>query len=64
MLELKKEFGGGDEELVKMAELKRIKQEEEFVQEFWKTVRKSRVQKRDEWGNQENVDGGRKVLWS
>ena len=38
MLELKKEFGGGDEELVKMAELKRIKQEEktmeEFVQEF------------------------------
>jgi len=37
-LELKKEFGEGDEELVKIAELRRIEQGErtmeEFVQEF------------------------------
>ena len=38
LLELRKEFGGGDEKLVKVAELRRVEQEErimeEFVQEF------------------------------
>ena len=42
---LKKEFGGGDEEVVKVAELKRIKQGErmieEFIQEFKRAVRGS-----------------------
>jgi len=38
LVEIKKEFGGGDEELLKVAELKRIKQGgrtiKEFVQDF------------------------------
>jgi len=45
LLEIKKEFGGGDEELVKVAELKRIEQRgrnmEEFVQDFKRVVRGS-----------------------
>ena len=43
--EIKKEFGGGDEESVKAVELKRIKQRsrmmEEFVQDFKRVVRES-----------------------
>ena len=43
--EIKKEFGGGDEESVKAVELKRIKQRsrmmEEFVQDFKRVVRGS-----------------------
>jgi len=43
--EIKKEFGGGDEESVKVAELKRIEQRgrtmEEFVQDFKRTARES-----------------------
>lgn len=31
---IKKEFGGGNEKTVKVAELKRIKQEEKMVEEF------------------------------
>ena len=42
---LKKEFGGGEEELVKMVELRKLKQGgktiEEFVQEFKRAVRGS-----------------------
>ena len=38
LMVIKKEFGGGDEELVKVVELKKLEQEkrimEEFVQEF------------------------------
>ena len=38
LVEIKKEFGGGDEELLKVAELKKIKQGgrtiKEFVQDF------------------------------
>jgi len=38
LVAIKKEFGEGDEELVKVAELKKLEQEErmmeEFVQEF------------------------------
>jgi len=38
LIAIKKEFGEGDEELVKVAELKKLEQEErmmeEFVQEF------------------------------
>ena len=34
LLELKKEFGGGNEELVKVAELKRIEQGEKIMQKF------------------------------
>jgi len=47
---LKREFGGGDKELVKMAELKRVEQGgrtiEEFVQEFKMVTRRSRYEKR------------------
>jgi len=42
---LKKEFGGGEEELVKAAELRKLEQEgrtmEEFVQEFKRVARGS-----------------------
>ena len=45
LAEIKKEFGGGDEESVKVAELKKIKQGgrtmEEFVQDFKRTARGS-----------------------
>ena len=45
LVDIRKEFGGGDEELVKVAELKRLEQEEkmieEFVQEFQKAARDS-----------------------
>ena len=47
---LKKEFGGGDEETVKAVELKRLEQGgrtiEEFVQEFKRTARGSRYERR------------------
>jgi len=50
LLELKKEFRGGDEESVKVAELRRIKQGgrimEEFVQEFQRVTRGSRYEGR------------------
>ena len=42
---IKKEFGGGEKELIKVAELKRLEQEErtieEFIQEFRRAVRES-----------------------
>ena len=45
MAEIKKEFGGGDKESVKVAELKKIEQGgrtiEEFVQDFKRTARGS-----------------------
>jgi len=45
LLELKKKFGEGDKELVKVAELRKIEQGkrtiEEFVQKFWRAVRDS-----------------------
>jgi len=45
LAEIKKEFGGGDEESVKVAELKKIEQGgrmmEEFVQEFKRVARES-----------------------
>ena len=34
LLELKKEFGEGDEELVKIAELRRLGQEGRMIKEF------------------------------
>jgi len=47
---LRKEFGGGEEESVKAAELRRMEQEgkpmEEYVQEFKRTVRDSRYERR------------------
>ena len=47
---IKKEFGGGEEELVKVAELKRLEQGgrimEEFVQEFKRAARGSRYKGR------------------
>ena len=50
MLELKRKFEEEDEESVKVAELKRIEQGgrtmEEFVQKFWRAVRKSKYEKR------------------
>ena len=45
LAEIKKEFGGGEEELVKAAELRKLEQGgktmEEFVQEFKRTARGS-----------------------
>ena len=45
LVEIKKEFGGGDEESVKVAELKKIKQGgrtiKEFVQDFKRVARES-----------------------
>ena len=45
MVDIKKEFGGGDKESVKVAELKKVEQRsriiEEFVQEFKRAVRGS-----------------------
>ena len=45
LAEIKKEFGGGDEKLVKVAELKKIEQGErtieEFVQDFKRIARES-----------------------
>ena len=50
MTEIKKEFGGGDEESVKVAELKRMEQGgwnmEEFVQDFKRVARGSRYEGR------------------
>ena len=45
LLELKKEFGKGDEKLVKVAKLKKVEQGrrkiKEFIQEFRRVVRRS-----------------------
>ena len=50
MLELRKEFGEGDEEAIKVAELKRVEQGrrtiKEFVQKFRRAVRESRYKER------------------
>ena len=50
LVDIRKEFGEGDEELVKVVELKRLEQGkktiEEFVQEFRKAVRKSSYKER------------------
>ena len=50
LVELKREFGGGDEKVVKVAELRKLEQEgrtmEEFVQEFKWVVRESRYKRR------------------
>jgi len=47
---LKKKFGGGDEEIVKVAELRRLEQGgrtmKEFVQEFRRAVRRSGYEER------------------
>ena len=50
LADIKKEFGGGDEETVKVAELKRLEQKgrtmKEFVQEFKRAARDSRYKGR------------------
>ena len=50
LLSLKKEFGGGEEESVKAAELRKLEQEgrtmEEFVQEFKRVARGSGYEER------------------
>ena len=50
LTDIKKEFGGGDEKIVKIAELKRLEQRgrmmEKFVQEFRRVVRGSRYKER------------------
>ena len=47
---IKKEFGEGEEKLIKVAELKRLEQErrtmEEFIQEFRRVARGSRYKER------------------
>ena len=49
MLEIKREFGGRDKELVKVAELKKIEQGgrtmEEFIQDFKRVARGSRYKR-------------------
>ena len=49
-LELKKEFGGGNKKLVKVAELKRVEQGgrtiKEFIQEFRRAAKESRYKER------------------
>ena len=69
LLELKREFGGEDEELVKVADLKKIEQEgrmiEEFVQEFRKVARKSEYKERvlvEEFKRKMNVMIRRKLM--
>jgi len=50
LADIKKKFGGGDEEGVKVAELKRLEQGgkimEEFIQEFRRAVRESGYEER------------------
>ena len=50
LADIKKEFGKGDKEMVKVAKLKRIKQKEkiieELVQKFRRVVRNSRYKRR------------------
>ena len=50
LVEIKKEFGGGEEESVKVVELRKLEQGgktmEEFVQEFKRTARESRYKGR------------------
>ena len=50
LVAIKKKFGGGEEELVKMAELKRLEQGgrtmEKFIQEFRKVARGSKYKER------------------
>jgi len=50
LISLKKEFGGGEKELVKAAELRKLEQEErtmkEFVQEFKRVARESEYEGR------------------
>jgi len=50
LISLKKEFGGGEEKLTKVAELRKLKQGgktiEKFVQEFKRTARRSRYEGR------------------
>ena len=50
LIKLKKEFGGGEKELVKVAELRKLEQEgrtmEEFVQEFKRAARGSGYERR------------------
>ena len=50
LADIRKEFKGGDEKLPKVAELKRLEQEEktmeEFVQEFRRAARRSRYKER------------------
>ena len=50
LTDIRKEFGEGDEESVKVAELKKLEQEsktaEEFVQEFRRVVRESEYERR------------------
>ena len=49
-MNLKREFGGGDNKIMKIARLKKVEQEsrmiEEFVQEFRRTARGSEYERR------------------
>jgi len=70
LAEIKKEFGGGDEESMKVAELKRIKQKsrimKEFVQDFKRVAKGSGyegcplikgIQTGHEQSNKEEING-------
>ena len=67
--EIKREFRGGNEESVKVAELKRLKQGErkmeEFVQEFKRVTRGNRYKERpliEEFKREINGDIRRKLM--
>ena len=50
LIDIRKEFGGGDEKLVKVIELKKLEQGsktiEDFMQEFKRVVKESRYERR------------------
>ena len=50
LADIRKEFGGGNKEIMKIVELKRLEQEEnmmeEFVQEFRRAAKSSRYERR------------------
>jgi len=50
LADIRKKFGEENEEIVKVAELKRLEQRgkimEEFIQEFWRTARESGYEER------------------
>ena len=41
LADIKKEFGGGDEETVKVAELKRLEQRKRIIEEFFQEFKKA-----------------------
>ena len=69
LVSLKKEFGGGEEEVIKVAELRKLEQEgrtmEEYVQEFKRAARESSYERRplmEEFKQEMNGEIRRKLM--